>query len=175
MAAPVVQVGDLQGAEDPEWRLGRVSVPDLGRHRRFHLRAGDVAIATKGAGFRTALVPARWAGAILTGNLIGIRARGEVLPELLHAWLSGEETRWLLESRATGSRLLNISLKSITEVPVPVLPMAEQERLAELLRASREQSEQALLASRLRTRISQKIVADALRGAESSDIGGNRS
>ncbi len=176
MAAPVVQVGDLQGTGDPEWELSRVSVPELGQHRRFHLRAGDVVIATKGAGFRTALVPERWAGAILTGNLIGIRPTGKVLPEILHAWLSGEETRWLLESRATGTRLLNISLKSITEVPVPVLPMAEQERLAALLRASREQNEQALLASRLRAGISQKIVMDALRGAdsESTDTGGDR-
>jgi hypothetical protein len=159
----VVNVKDLGHEADPSWVLTSVPVPDVGRVRRFQVLAGDVVVTARGTSLRTALVPERWSGAVLTSNLIAIRLGPHLRPELLQVYLESPAGRQAINRRLAGSALLSVTPSSVEQVEVPVPPIAKQEALAELVRIAQQHYEAAVAAAEGRRAVAKQIVLDSLR------------
>lgn len=160
---PVLEVRDLAHSNDPGWNLTTVPLRDTAPVSRYRVRAGDVAVTSKGVDLKVALISGHWQGAVLGSNLVRIRLNGRLRPELLLVFLQSATGRMVLEQHRTGSNLLNLTVEHLCQIMVPVPPIGEQDRLAELVRVSHEHSAQALRAAKLREQIAARIVLDSFK------------
>jgi len=173
--APLLHVKDVEHADDTSWQLSLVTVPDLGRVERYRLRAGDVIVTARGTSLKSAIIPERWSGTLLSSNLIAVRLGERLHPELLLVFLQSTAGQQAIERRLSGSHLLTITPRSLGEVEVPVPPAAEQDMLAELMAIVRMQYQEALFTTEKRRQLAHRIVLDRLQGASiKSNSGGHQ-
>lgn len=160
----IVSVKDLENASNPSWQLSSISVPDFNRIENFRLQPGDVIITARGASLKSALVPERWSGAVLSSNLIAVRLLEQLYPELLVAFLQSLKGQRAIERRLKKTGLLNITLKELGEIEVPVPPKEDQQELVELIRLDETQYSEAIHAAELRRSLVRSIVLERLLG-----------
>jgi hypothetical protein len=171
---PLLNVKDVEHADDSLWQLPLVTVPDLGRVGRYRLTTNDVVITARGTSLKCTIIPEWWQGAILSSNLIAVRLGERLHPELLLVFLQSAAGRQAIERRLTGSNLLALTPRSLGEVEVPVPPAAEQEMLAELVALARTQYQEALFIAEKRRQLAHRIVFERLRGSgTTSESGGH--
>ena len=172
---PLLNVRDVEHTDDVSWQLALVTVPDLGRVERYRLKTSDVVITARGTSLKSAIIPDRWNGALLSSNLIAVRLGERLRPELLIVFLQSAVGRQAIGRRLSGSNLLTLTPRSLGEVEVPVPPAAEQEILAELVTIARIQYQEALFVAEMRRKLAHRIVFDRLRGASTtSNSGGHQ-
>ncbi|MGH8067384.1 MAG: hypothetical protein ACRERE_19560 [Candidatus Entotheonellia bacterium] len=175
---PLLSVKDVAHADDALWQLPLVTVPDLSRVERYRLKTNDVVITARGTSLKSAIIPERWNGALLSSNLIAVRLGERLHPELLLVFLQSAAGRQAIERRLTGSHLLALTPRSLGEVEVPVPSAAEQEVLAELVALARRQYQEALFIAEMRRQLAHRIVFERLRGtgttSEAEGISENR-
>jgi type I restriction enzyme M protein len=164
VAIPVVTIKDIDHASDARWQLSSVQVPDPDRLLRFRLKPGDVVITSRGTTLRSCVVSAYWNGAVLGSNLIGIRVGGVLRAEVLAEFLNSKPGKQAIERRLVGSNLLLLTTRSLGELEVPVPPLDEQAKLAELICAAEAQYQMAIAAAAKRREITHRIVLHAFRG-----------
>jgi len=159
---PVVSVSSLSHVGDAGWPLPTVPVQDAHKLDAYRLRPNDVVVTARGTSFNAALVPKRWAGAVLHSNLIAIRTSERLRPELLLVHLLSSRGRQAIERRLAGSSLLLLTTHSLAELEITILPTRWQSALADLATSGRMQYEKAMEAAQLRREIVDRIVREAL-------------
>jgi hypothetical protein len=169
---PLMNVKDVEPADDPAWRLALVTVPDLSRVERYRLHTGDVVITARGTSLKSTLIPDRWNGALLSSNLIAVRLGERLRPEILLVFIQSAAGRQAIERRLAGSNLLTLTPRTLGEVEVPVPPAAEQKPLADLVTLAQVQYQEARSLAKLRRQLVHRIVFDTLRGAGTRSISG---
>lgn len=160
---PVLSVGDLgEGQLAPRSELTKVALRP-GSLDRFRIQAGDLLVSCRGTALKAARVHGGAAGLIATSNLIVIRPGEKLLPALLLALLrSGPWQQWMrLRSRSSTS-LIQLTVKDLEDLPVPLPPMALQVELAALIDAEEEHHRSALHAAALRRGLVEGLVSDVL-------------
>ncbi len=173
-AVPLLNVKDVEHADDASWQLSLATVPDLGRVERYRLKTGDVAITARGTSLKSVIIPERWNGALLSSNLIAVRLGERLRPELLLVFLQSAMGQRAIERRLAGSNLLTLTPRNLGEVEVPVPPAAEQDMLAELVGIARMQHQEALFIAEMRRQLAHRIVFDRLQDASASSNSGGR-
>lgn len=164
VAIPVVTIKDIDHASDENWQLSSLQIPDPDRLLRFRLNPGDVVITSRGTTLKSCVVPPRWNVAVLGSNLIGIRVGDILRPEVLAEFLNSKPGKQAIERRLVGSNLLLLTTRSLGELEVPVPPLEEQAKLAELISAAEAQYQMAIAAAAKRREITHRIVLHAFRG-----------
>jgi len=106
--------------------------PAQASDRRYHVKSGDILLANRGTRMTAALVP-DGLNAVAGGQLFIVRAKSpKVLPEFLHCFLNLQSTQDYLRSHARGSYVQTLSIAILRVLPVPVLPLETQQKIANL-------------------------------------------
>jgi len=162
--APVLSVGDIED--------GRVSV--LGEvprvklrpanFERFRIQPDDVLVACRGTLFKVAPVGHDVGGVLASSNLITIRPNPSVvLPQIILALFQSTQWQEVIASRTRSSTgMVQITVKDIEDLPVPVPPRDVQEKLAELIEAEDRTRHAAIEAANARRTLVASFIEHAL-------------
>lgn len=166
---PIISVADLDGTGGvaPAEALDRLPLEPGPSLENYRARAGDILLTGRGTLLKAGLVGPETAGAVVSGNLIGIRVDpAHLLPGALVAWLccSGGQAALTTRIQAT-SGLIALTTALVRSLPVPVPSQDKQARAAALFEATRQSHTQALRAADARMRLGLAAVAPLFRTA----------
>jgi hypothetical protein len=108
--------------------------------RDLLLRQGDLVFRSRGRSNGAALVGAGVPPAILAAPLLLIRPV-RIQPDFLYWYINSEHAQAQLASVAAGTSVQMISAENLRALPIPVPPLAAQERIAEINRLIRREED----------------------------------
>ncbi|WDQ17451.1 restriction endonuclease subunit S [Rhodopirellula sp. P2] len=132
-----------------------------------HLAAtGDVLVASRSTNISTGIVPAKLEGAVFNSTLIGIRPHVDAIhPRLLVAWMQSGLGRSHFDTLSQSTTMqMNVTVKELSNLPVPLFTPSEQAVLVAALEASDVAYENAIRAATARRDIALQLVTDVLTG-----------
>ena len=137
---PMIGVRDIaDDAVAPIIALDTVGFSRPEKADAYRVRLGDVLVTGRGTALKFGLVGPETVGAIASGNVIVIRAHGEVLPAALYAVLSSEAYRPKIELLRRGSTtLLSLSAKDLAKLELQLPSLEEQRLIAALVIEARD-------------------------------------
>lgn len=109
-------------------------------NRDLLLRQGDLVFRSRGRSTGAALVGAGAPPAVLAAPLLLIRPT-RIQSDFLYWYINSEHAQAHLASVAAGTSVQMISAESLRALPVPVPPVAAQERIAEITRLIRREED----------------------------------
>ena len=145
----VVQAKDI--VDDCRLNLGGIFRVSMLRFKPAQrLRTGDVLLQTRGVRYPVALVNGDLEEAVAAAPLYVIRPKPNAIdPGYLVGFLSNPLTQHRMRQRATGTYVPQIARAELENFEIPVPPLGEQRRLADLARLiHREQKLAMSLADR---------------------------
>ena len=128
---PILRAGNVQ---DGRIRVDKdlIYVPAERVAPEQYLRSGDTLIATSSGSLsvvgKSALVTSDWTGA--HGAFMAVlRPHPDIQPAYLSYWLQSDHVRGLWRGAAAGTNINNLKRNDLLSTSVPVLPLAEQDRI----------------------------------------------
>lgn len=163
---PLVNVRDLHDGHVPAAEtLARRTVPAAAELERYTVRADDVVITCRGTQLKVANIGTPSEGALISANLIAIRAGAELLPAVLLAFLRSPAGRKaLLERGRSSTSSISLTPRAVGELSIPVPPLAVQRQIAELVSAAEQNYAAAIRAAEQRRAVAHAVAVDLLRG-----------
>jgi len=158
----------VRALKDEGIDAGAVSALEcLGRiDERYAARVNDVVVAARSTRLGAALVPPELDGVLINATLIGIRCLPVFAPRLLLAYLQHPDGEAAIEGLVqTGTAQMNLTVRALSTLTVPVPPLADQQRLVALLTAADEAYATATQAATVRRRLAQAVVIGQLNSA----------
>jgi hypothetical protein len=170
----ILSVGDLEDGHLPP--IGSIPRIELrpGNFDRFRIHPGDVLVSCRGTVLKTALTPGDVGDVLASSNIITIRPTPAIVrPQLVLALLRAPAWQETLRSRTRSSTgLMQLSIKDIEDLAVPVLGDELQALLTDLLDAEERAYEAALRVARKRRALVESLVTRALLAPTESEIDG---
>lgn len=158
---PFVQTRDI-GRPLVVGSLDRTSSKIAAAYRRSSLNAGDLLVSLRGDIGVSTIVPPALEGANISRGVARVRPADRHDPHFIHYALQAPRVKRSISAASRGSTLREISIGSLRDVCVPVPPLAEQRRIAQILRTwddaiERVESEHRQLLQR-RTGLVQELI-----------------
>lgn len=127
----LVTIGDVS---DDGIDFERVAKMDLGnRIWKYVLNPGDILLRSRGASYKSAVVPLLDGPTVATAPIYVLRLHvDDVLPEYLSWWINRDEIQDQLASEARGSYIPTVSRDSFAKLWIPLPPLDIQARIAEM-------------------------------------------
>ena len=142
------------------------AVPLSPEAERYIARAGDVIIPARSTSFAAAIVPDELDGVVVNATLIGIRCGERIHPRLLAAYLRHPVGRAAIDELSqSGTAQMNVTVRALANLRIPVPPRHTQERIARMLEAADTAYDAAVHAAERRHSIANEIVLQAMTGA----------
>lgn len=159
---------------ETEFDRSGLTAVDFGKRGvdRYRVQAGDVLLPSRSTSLRTVIVPEDMDGKIINGNIICIRLQPVLHPRVLMAILNspeGEEA--IMGSSQSTTIQLNLTVKGLNDVEIPLIPIDEQQQLAELLEATDAAYHNAIQAAETRRILAREIVSQRLTGKSRGNNG----
>lgn len=133
---------------------------------KYRVCPRDVIVSARSTNFGVAIVPEGLGGVVITSTLIGIRCGGRLNPRLLAAYLRHPVGRAAIdELNQSGTAQMNITVRAMASLRVPVPPREDQDRIARLLEAAEAAYDAAIHAAERRYDIAKEVVFRAMSGA----------
>jgi restriction endonuclease S subunit len=133
---------------------------------KYRTAAGDVLIPARSTSFKSGVVSPRFAGTPINATLIGIRCSPELDPLLLSAYLRHPDGQAALAEHAqSGTMQMNITVKALSGLPVPVPPREQQAQIAAMYAAADEAYRTATAAAEQRRRLAMQIIFERMTSA----------
>ena len=166
LALPLLNVRDLRdGHVPPLEALDKSAVGAGADVERYTVRADDVVVTCRGTQLKVAGITSSTAGALISANLIAIRAGTDVLPAVLLAFLQSELGRSALLQRGRSSTSsLSLTPKSVGQLSIPVPPLTVQRQIAGLVSAAEQNHIAAIRAAEQRRAVALAVALELLRG-----------
>lgn len=157
-AMPVLSVRALRGRGIDRNELVNVDV--VGRSVEGHrVRSGDVVLPARSTSLKAAVTPPDLNGTPINATLIGIRCGPELDPHLLAAYLRHPDGQAAIAEHAqSGTAQMNITVKMLSQLPVPIPPGEQQRSLVEMLQAADDAFSSAVDAAQRRHKLATDIV-----------------
>jgi restriction endonuclease S subunit len=129
------------------------------------VRAGDIVITCRGTQLKVASITAPSEGALISANLIAIRAGAELLPAVLLAFLQSPagQKALLHYGRSSTSNIL-LTPKAVGQLAIPVPPLAVQKQIAALINSAEQSYVAAIGAAEQRRAIAHAVAVNLLWG-----------
>lgn len=162
---PILSVRSLTGASIDLSNLDYAPAEELDLHRHG-VELGDVLVSARSTSVSTGIVPPEIGLAAFNSTLIGIRIRDKLIhPRLLVAWMQSGLGQSHFETLSQSTTLqMNITVKELSTLPVPIFSPAEQAALVAALEASDVAYQNAIKAAYQRQSIALQLVTDVLTG-----------
>ncbi|MGY4543639.1 type I restriction enzyme S subunit [Arthrobacter sp. UYNi723] len=139
---PFVQTRDI-GRPLEMGSLDRTALKIAAAYQRSSLQADDLILSLRGDIGASAIVPLALEGANISRGVARVRPKGRHDPQFIHYALQAPQVKRSISAASRGSTLREISIGSLRDVCVPVPPLPEQRKIAEILRAWDEAIERA--------------------------------
>lgn len=102
--------------------------------QRFELRPNDLIMSCSGTMGKVAIVPDNIQRGIINQALLKLTPLSTVLPEFLKYWIDSTDFQDILKAQSGGAAIQNVASVSILkEIPIPLPPLPEQQRIVRLL------------------------------------------
>jgi hypothetical protein len=163
---PVLTVRDLQGGHvPPAAALTKRAVPAGANVERYTVRANDILLTSRGALLKVANVAAPTEGALISANLIAIRAGAGLLPAVLLAFLQSAPGQNALRQRVQSSGAsIMLTPKVVGGLSIPIPPLAVQHQIAELVSTADQHYRAATRAAEQRRALAHAVASELFRG-----------
>lgn len=160
---PVLSVGDIEaGRVAPREELVAVGLR-RGSLERFRIQVDDLLVSCRGTLQKVARVPESAASLLVSSNLIVVRPGEKLLPAVLLALFRSAVWQGRLKLRArSSSGLVQLTVKDLEDLPVPLPPRELQREFAELIEAEQAHHQAALRAADLRRALVDGMVSEIL-------------
>lgn len=148
---PFVQSRDV-GSLVAVSALQRTSREIAEQYRRSKIAKGDILFSLRGNIGQSSITPAELDGANIARGIARIRVSAKGDPEFIRYVLQGPALQRLIARNANGSTFRELSIEELRKLPIPDVGLAEQRKIAEILRTWDEAIEklEALRAAKLR-------------------------
>ncbi len=148
----------------PEALIGGVPLSSVAE--KYLACSGDVIIPARSTSFGAAIVPDELDGVVVNATLIGIRCGERLHPRLLAAYLRHPVGRAEIDELSqSGTAQMNITVRALANLRIPLPPRDTQARIARMLEAADAAYDAAVQAAERRTSIANEIVLQAMTGA----------
>lgn len=125
----------------------------------YCVRSGDVVIPARSTSLKAAVTPPELEGTPMNATLIGVRCGPELDPHLLVAYLCHPDGLTAVAEHAqSGTAQMNITVKALSQLLVPVPPREKQRMLVEMLQAADVAFFSAVDAARRRKKLAMDII-----------------
>lgn len=139
-AAWYAEIGGVPALRGLNVRPGRIDTSDLvlishegdALHRKSRLRAGDVVVVRTGQAGAAAVVTDKYDGFNCI-DLVIVRTGPKLAPNYLSYFLNSDHTRNRVSEYSVGSIQSHFNVGAMKRVPVPVIPVEEQEKVVKQL------------------------------------------
>jgi restriction endonuclease S subunit len=164
---PLLNVRDLQdGHVPPAGAIAKRTVPAEADVERYTVRGDDVVITCRGTQLKVASITPSSEGALISANLIAIRAGAELLPAVLLVFLqSPAGQKALLQRGRSSTSSLSLTPRSVGELSIPVPPLAVQQQIAELVGAAEQNYVAGIRAAEQRRAVARAVAVGLLQGS----------
>lgn len=131
---PVVMPKDIIAGRVNESTVARISEQKANELSRHELKIGDIIFPRRGEIGKCALIDEQQEGFLCgTGCLKIELPKAVLLPRFVYYYLGLSHVVEWLERNAVGTTMLNLNTGILGGVKIPVLPLAEQHRIADIL------------------------------------------
>lgn len=130
---PFVQTRDI-GRPLDVGSLDRTALKIAAAYQRSSLKADDLILSLRGDIGASAIVPLALEGANISRGVARVRPKGLHDPHFIHYALQAPQVKRSISAASRGSTLREISIGSLRDVRVPVPPLPEQRKIAQILR-----------------------------------------
>lgn len=127
---PTLRAGDLRWfAVNDVSRVKRVA-PDIeAGYRRTRLRGGELLLRIRGGVGELAVAPPSLSGANVSREIAVIPLKDDVNPDFAMFLLAATSSQTRMTGHVKGTSYVGINLKDVRTLPLPIPPIAEQERI----------------------------------------------
>lgn len=130
---PVIKVKDYVNGRLSLDKVTRTSREIDAQYKRSRVKTGDVLISIRGGTGELAFVPAEFDGANITQDTARLRANKKVDARfLLHA-LKSDFVSTQIQLETIGQAVTGINIGSVRRLVIPVPPLVEQSKIADIL------------------------------------------
>lgn len=130
---PYIKSTDVRGTIDPS-SLSRTTREIADRYRRSVVRPGDIVFSLRGNIGELSIVPTDLTEANLTQGTARISVNGSALNEYVAFALREPSLQREIARLGKGSTFQEISLEALRRIKIPLPPLPEQRKIAEILR-----------------------------------------
>lgn len=130
---PFIRGGDFPDGRIRTETLRTISAEISQTYKRTVLKGGEILVSLVGYPGATTIVPPELAGANIARQAALVRTNKKVVRDFLYQYLRSPLGQTQMLSQTIGSAQQVINLKDLKAVPIPLPPLAEQKRIAEVL------------------------------------------
>lgn len=134
---PVIKVKDYPEGEVVAGNLLLTDPRIDEEYRRSRLRAGDLLISIRGTVGRLAFVPNELENANITQDTARLSIRDEVSPAFVRCLLESSHLLGQIRKNTIGLAVQGINIGDLRKLKMPLPPVPEQQKIAEIWQASR--------------------------------------
>jgi hypothetical protein len=132
---------------------------------KYAARTGDVIIPARSTFFTAAVLPQALDGVVINATLIGIRCGAQIHPHLLAAYLRHPIGRAAIDELSqSGTAQMNITVRALATLKIPVPPRDAQDRIARMLEAADAAYNAAIHAAERRHSVAHEVALQAMSG-----------
>lgn len=126
----VVKIADIHDGKVKHKDLTRYQLEGRIKVDNYRMQQGDIALSIRGL-LKMAIFNLEKDDVLLSQNFVGIRCNKHYYPEFLLLYLESPTIQFLLQSKMVGTTVVNLPIKEIETLPIPVLSMEEQKKIVE--------------------------------------------
>lgn len=125
----VLKISDIQDGEIHYNSITRYSITNNAKVDNYRIQKGDVLLSIRGVNRKVALFNSDNEDILMSQNFSGMRCNELLDPRFLQLYLESPVAQYFLDSYTTGSTIMNVSLKDLKNLPIPVISLDEQKRI----------------------------------------------
>lgn len=140
----VIKLSDVQNGELLIEQLASYEIKNNAKIESYLVQEGDVIISSRGMGIKVAVIPPHEGKVLISHNFIGIRLNQSIDPFYLKTFLESPVGQYLLLSKQVGTNVTILSIKDLEDIPVPMLPLSEQQEMMKSYLQEQERIDQRI-------------------------------
>lgn len=125
----VLKISDIQDGEIQYNSITRYSITNNAKVDNYRIQKGDVLLSIRGVNRKVAVFNRDTKDILMSQNFSGMRCNESLNPRFLQLYLESPVAQYYLDSYTTGTTIMNVSLKDLKNLPIPVMSLEEQEKI----------------------------------------------
>ena len=135
---PIIGVKAVQEGYIDTNSLDWIKIHEIDAVKKATVNTGDLILSLRGSYIKAAVADSSVDGYAISANLIAFTLKEKIKPGIIAAYLNGPIGQRELNKRAGGTTMLSLNLERLKEVPVPLKPIEEQEKILRFIELSSE-------------------------------------